>query len=90
MSDAGDAYQRVGIVNDVNHAPITHTDSPLVSISFELLASRRPWVVTQRLDPSYGARKYVIGQSPKFLPDGRLHLDSVVIHAGGRALPNRL
>jgi len=90
VSDARNAHPRLAVVNEVDHAPIAYPDSPLVPISFELLASRGPWVVTQRFDPSYGACKHVIGQSPKFLPGGRLHLDSVVTHAGGRALPSLL
>ena len=90
MSDAGDAYSRLAVVNDVNHAPIAHADSPLVSIRFELLSSRRTGVVSQSLDLGYGACKHVIGEIPKFLPRGRLHLDGIVTHADGRASLNRL
>jgi hypothetical protein len=41
MSDTGNAHQRFGVVNDIDHAPVTHSDAPLASVSFEIFATCR-------------------------------------------------
>ena len=42
-----DEFRRV--VDDVQHAPVTDPDAPLVLVAFQLFASCGPWCVAQRV-----------------------------------------
>jgi hypothetical protein len=77
MSDPGNAYERAGIVNGVDHSPIAHTDAPLVSVSPELLASCGPGILSKSQNPAVNSAKQRIVQRIEFLLSRRFHFKGV-------------
>jgi hypothetical protein len=84
MRDPRYAHQLGRIVDDVQHAPVTDADAPLILVAFQLLASCGPWMLAQKFQFADDARKHVIRQGFEFLPRGRFYLDGIIIHAADR------
>jgi hypothetical protein len=84
MGDPRYAYQLGHIVDDVHHAPVTDAKTPLILIALKLFASRAPWLLPERIHFANYARQYIVRHSIEFFPGGKLYLDDLVIHEGGR------
>jgi hypothetical protein len=58
------------IVYDVHHAPVTHSDAPLIFVALQFLASRGPWVVAQGFEFAHDTLQNVVRQRFELFPDG--------------------
>jgi hypothetical protein len=61
MRDPRHANEFFRVVDDVQHAPITDPNAPLVFVAFQFSASRGPRCTDQRIDLADGAGKDIIG-----------------------------
>src|SRR5208283_1044152 len=80
MCDSGDNDKFRCIIDEVNCAPITDSNAPLVPVAFQLLASCGPGIVGQCQDLAVDPVEQSIVQSVQFLLRGVLDLERVLSH----------
>ena len=86
MSNACDAHALHCVVDNVNHAPVTDPDAPLIFAALQFFASGGSWRIAQCLQFSNDARQQFIRQRFKFLLRRRLYLNGILTHAADRVL----
>jgi len=69
MLHTSDAHAPGGIVDDIDHAPITHPKAPLIFVALQLFGSRRSGIVGQREKLAFNAVKKRIVKSNSFCAD---------------------
>jgi len=47
VRDPSDTYEFRRVIDDIQHAPVTHSNAPLILVAFQLLAARGPGIVGQ-------------------------------------------
>ena len=85
MGHARDADPLSGIVDDVDHAPVSNPDAPLIFIALKLLASRRSGIIGQPENFAVNAGEHQIIKGAELLLCGKLDFDGVASHATGGA-----
>jgi hypothetical protein len=71
VRDSRDTNEFRLIVYDVHHAPVTHSDAPLIFVALQFLASRGPWVAGQGFEFANDTFQHVVGNaSSSFRADG--------------------
>ena len=85
MTDVGDFYQAIVVVNGVYHAIVADTDAPLFVSTLEFLAPRWAWIRGQPLQPGYYPRDNPIREPAQLLARTGLEFDTITSHAAFRA-----
>src|SRR5208283_1463772 len=67
MRNARNAYELRSVVDNVNQTPITDPDAPVIFVAFQLLASSRPWYISQRVQFSNNTRQQIIPKGLRVL-----------------------
>ena len=83
MCNPSDSDEFRGVLDDVQHAPVTDPDAPLILLAFQFLASCGPGIVGQRQYLLVHAGEHCIVERIQFLSRRLLDLERVLIHAGG-------
>ena len=86
VSDAGDAYQRLAVVNPIDHPPIAYPNAPLVPMRLQFFTARGPWVVGQGYDFTINSGKKRIVESVELSLGGRLDFEEIFSHGNESAL----
>src|SRR5579859_4777037 len=82
VCNASDRDELRRVVEDVQHAPVTGPDAPLVLVAFQLSASRGPGIVGQRQNLPVYAGKQRIVERIQFLLRRLLDFERVFNHEG--------
>ena len=88
MRDPGDTYEFRRVIDDLQHAPVTDSNAPLILVAFQLFAACRPRIVGQRQNLHVYTREQRIVERIQFLLRRLLNLERVFNHKGqprGRA-----
>jgi hypothetical protein len=84
MRDPRYAYSLGRILDDVYDAPVPNPKALLILVAFKFFASCRPWLLRERIHFANYARQHIVRQGIEFLAGGKLYLDDIAIHEGGR------
>ena len=60
MRDSRDSDECRPVVDDLQHAPVTDADTPLIFVALQFFTSFGPWGVSQRFDFTHDTRQHVI------------------------------
>lgn len=84
VSNARDAHQFCYVVDQVDYAPFSDADTPLIFVALQFFTSRGSWRLGQGFEFADNTRQHAIWQRFKFLPSGGFYFDTIAIHAADR------